>query len=275
MTSLALVATDLDHTFLGADQRPSELNTRSMFAAAEHGTAVVFATGRPLRWLDLLEVFTDVNPTVIASNGAVTYDLRNHRVISDTPFPVDLITDVVNDISSELPEAKFSLEEARSCYVEPGFDRVDHGRPVTHRGPIREFLTPDSRPVKMLVRAFGIPTEELFEIVDEVVDGRVSTTFSVQLDNGLVELAPIGVSKGVALSATAEQLGVDLAEAAAFGDMPNDLSMLRLVGHPFVVSNAHRRVLQEGFPVIGHHDTSAVGHAILDLLDGRQPATVS
>jgi len=57
--------------------------------------------------------------------------------------------------------------------------------------------------------------------------------------------------------------------------MPNDLSMLRLVGHPFVVSNAHRRVLQEGFPVIGHHDTSAVGHAILDLLDGRQPATVS
>ena len=72
-----------------------------------------------------------------------------------------------------------------------------------------------------------------------------------------------------------EQLGVDLADAAAFGDMPNDLSMLRLVGHPFVVSNAHRRVLQEGFPVIGHHDTSAVGHAILDLLDGRQPATVS
>ena len=44
MTSLALVATDLDHTFLGADQRPSELNTRSMFAAAEHGTAVIFAT---------------------------------------------------------------------------------------------------------------------------------------------------------------------------------------------------------------------------------------
>ena len=97
----------------------------------------------------------------------------------------------------------------------------------------------------------------------------------MQLDDGLVELAPIGVSKGAALSATAEQLGVDLGEAAAFGDMPNDLSMLRLVGHPFVVSNAHRRVLQEGFPVIGHHDTSAVGHAILDLLDGRQPATVS
>ncbi|MEA5651014.1 HAD family hydrolase, partial [Cutibacterium granulosum] len=94
MTSLALVATDLDHTFLGVDQRPSELNTHSMFAAAEHGAAVVFATGRPLRWLDLLEVFTDVNPTVIASNGAVTYDLRNHRVISDTPFPIDVITDV-------------------------------------------------------------------------------------------------------------------------------------------------------------------------------------
>lgn len=275
MTSLALVATDLDHTFLGADQRPSELNTHSMFAAAEHGAAVVFATGRPLRWLDLLEVFTDVNPTVIASNGAVTYDLRNHRVISDTPFPIDVITDVVNDIASELPEAKFSLEEAQRCCVEPGFDRVDHGRPVTHQGPIHEFLTPDSRPVKMLVRAFDIPTEELFEIVDGVVDGRVSTTFSVQLDDGLVELAPIGVSKGAALSATAEQLGVDLADAAAFGDMPNDLSMLRLVGHPFVVSNAHRRVLQEGFPVIGHHDTSAVGHAILDLLDGRQPATVS
>ena len=39
MTSLTLVATDLDHTFLGADQRPSELNTHSVFAAAEHGAA--------------------------------------------------------------------------------------------------------------------------------------------------------------------------------------------------------------------------------------------
>ncbi|MCA3776073.1 MAG: HAD family phosphatase, partial [Cutibacterium sp.] len=48
---IALIATDLDGTFLGADKLPSAENTEAMFAAADAGVHVVFATGRPYRWL--------------------------------------------------------------------------------------------------------------------------------------------------------------------------------------------------------------------------------
>ncbi|WP_337926304.1 HAD family hydrolase [Cutibacterium acnes] len=69
---IALIATDLDGTFLGADKLPSAENTEAMFAAADAGVHVVFATGRPYRWLTVLDPFRPIHPTLLASNGAVS-----------------------------------------------------------------------------------------------------------------------------------------------------------------------------------------------------------
>jgi hydroxymethylpyrimidine pyrophosphatase-like HAD family hydrolase len=56
---------------------------------------------------------------------------------------------------------------------------------------------------------------------------------------GLVELSDRGVTKASALAAVADSMGVSPSEALAFGDMPNDVSMLRWVGRSVAVDNAH------------------------------------
>src|ERR687890_541800 len=71
----ALVACDLDGTFLSPDGTVSELNARAVLAAQGAGIPVVFATGRPVRWLDVIADLPGAHPTVIASNGAALYDL--------------------------------------------------------------------------------------------------------------------------------------------------------------------------------------------------------
>ena len=40
-----------------------------------------------------------------------------------------------------------------------------------------------------------------------------------------------------------ERHGIELADTIAFGDMPNDLPMLRIAGHSVAVANAHADVL--------------------------------
>ena len=53
---------------------------------------------------------------------------------------------------------------------------------------------------------------------------------------------------------------------AAFGDMPNDLSMLSWVGQPYVVANAHPALLAQGFATVPPNSESGVGQTIRRLL---------
>ena len=63
-----LVATDLDGTLLRPDGSVSE-RTRE---ALRNGVDVVYATGRPPRWLPEVYEATGFEPITICANGALT-----------------------------------------------------------------------------------------------------------------------------------------------------------------------------------------------------------
>ena len=109
---IALIATDLDGTFLGADKLPSAENTEAMFAAADAGVHVVFATGRPYRWLTVLDPFRPIHPTLLASNGAVSVDAATGKVLHDLYMTPQTVTGIVCDVRQALPHALFCTEEA-------------------------------------------------------------------------------------------------------------------------------------------------------------------
>ncbi len=57
-----------------------------------------------------------------------------------------------------------------------------------------------------------------------------------------MEISAVGVTKGGALAALCDRLGVTADEVVAFGDMPNDLPMLTWAGTSYAVANAHESV---------------------------------
>ena len=74
----------------------------------------------------------------------------------------------------------------------------------------------------------------------------------------VVEISAAGVNKAAALKELAADLGVEPDEAVAFGDYPNDLSMLEWAGRSIAPVNAHPDVLARVDEVTASNDDDGV-----------------
>ena len=259
-----LVVTDLDGTFLSPDGTVSGENRAAVLAAQGVGIPVLFATGRPVRWLDVIRDLPGSHPTVIASNGAVLYDLGADRMLDRVCLEPAVAVRAVQQIRAAVPAAHFAFESGLRFGYEPGYRtlRADDGTdPAIFSGPAEE-LAARTDGVKMLVQDRTKTADELLAAVLSVIGATLTVTHSVTTGHGLVEISGPGVSKASMLARCCRRLGVDQARVAAFGDMPNDGDMLSWAGMPHVVANAHPRLLTGPFRVVPANDDSGVGRTI-------------
>src|SRR4051794_31355086 len=162
-----LIVTDLDGTFLSPDGTVSELNRAAVRAAQEVGIPVLFATGRPVRWLEVIADLPGSHPTVIASNGAVLYDQGTDRVLRRICLEPAVTVRAIAGIRAALPEAAFALESGsrfghESHYVTlPPRGTADRGRYV---GVAEEMAAAEDH-VKMLVQHPSLDSDSLLQRV--------------------------------------------------------------------------------------------------------------
>lgn len=264
-----LIVTDLDGTFLSPDGTVSEQNRAAVLAAQDVGIPVLFATGRPVRWLDVIRDLPGAHPTVIASNGAVLYDLGADRLLDRVCVDTDVALAAVVRIRAAVPSASFAFESGTGFGHEPAYRtwRVDAAvDPALFSGPAEEIARREDF-VKMLVQDRTLSPDQLLEEVRAVVGDTLTVTHSATSAYGLVEVSGPGVSKASMLQRCCRQLGVDPATVAAFGDMPNDLDMLTFAGLPHVVANAHPLLLDGRYPVVPGNDRSGVGRTIQEWVE--------
>ena len=240
-----LVVSDLDGTFLSPNGMVSEQNRAAVLAAQSVGIPVLFATGRPVRWLDVVRDLPGRHPTVIASNGAVLYDLGADRLVDRVCVDADVALAAVRRIRTAVPDASFAFESGSRFGYEPAYRtwRTDDGTdPALFTGPAEEIARREDF-VKMLVQSRTRTPDQLLDDVVAVVGDTLTVTHSAARDLGLVEVSGPGVSKASMLQRCCATLGIDRADVAAFGDMPNDLEMLRWAGHGVAMGNAHPALL--------------------------------
>ena len=265
----ALIATDLDGTFLSPDGSVSEENSAAVLAAQAAGIPVLFATGRPVRWLDVIRDLPGAHPTVIASNGAALYDLGAGQLVDRICIDPDTALEAVRRIRAAVPDANFAFESGTRFGYEPAYrtwPEDDGTDPALFRGPA-EQIAREEEFVKMLVQSQTVPPDDLLRAVRAEVADTLTATHSQARAFGLVEISAAGVTKASMLRRCCARLGIDAHRVAAFGDMPNDVDMLSWAGMPFVVANAHPALLALDFPVVPANDQSGVGRTILSLLD--------
>jgi Cof subfamily protein (haloacid dehalogenase superfamily) len=259
-----LVVTDLDGTFLSPDGTVSEQNRAAVLAAQGVGIPVLFATGRPVRWLDVVRDLPGAHPTVIASNGAVLYDLGSGELLDRVCVDPAAALDAVRAVRQAVPDAAFAFESGSRFGHEPGYQvwRSDTREdPALFTGPAEEIAHTEPF-VKMLVQSRARESDQLLADVRAVVGDRLTVTHSANPGTGLVEVSGPGVSKASMLARCCARLGVDAADVAAFGDMPNDLAMLSWAGLPHVVANAHPVLLAGSYRVVPTNAESGVGRTI-------------
>jgi hydroxymethylpyrimidine pyrophosphatase-like HAD family hydrolase len=96
--------------------------------------------------------------------------------------------------------------------------------------------------VKLLLRNPELSSDAMVAALTPVLGHAADLTFST--GRGLVEVSPPGVTKATGLAEVAQRHGVDAGGVVAFGDMPNDLEMLRWAGHGVAMGNAHPALLE-------------------------------
>lgn len=263
MTRLRAIVTDLDGTFLSDGHTVSRGNLAAVRRAQEAGVRFVVATGRPVRWIRPLRDVLALDPVVIASNGACV--LRGEGVVRERTIDPGTLAQVAQGVRRAAPGCAFALEYGETWAHEPTYGRRPEHERADVVAPLDDLDT--AGVVKLLVWHPALPTDRLARVVSDAVGGAVAVTYSFLSDAGLVEVSAVGVTKASALSELLADWLIVPADVAGFGDMPNDVEMLRLVGRPFVPANGHQRLKDEGFEVIGRHDEDGVGRAIERLLD--------
>lgn len=241
---MRLVASDIDGTILGHDGRISERTVQAFAACREAGIHIVFVTGRPPRWLFPLEEQLGHAGTVICSNGAVVYDLADHTVKLSHAVPADVVLEARDIIASLAPRASFAAETVEGFHLEPGF--LEPGAGLLEEVvpmPLAESLQGNKAGVvKFLAKESDSSPDDFLSRIKPAVDHLLSVTHSAP-KVALLEMALPHVNKAATLSEYAATLGIEAVDVVAFGDMPNDIQMLRWAGHGYAMASGHPAAL--------------------------------
>jgi Cof subfamily protein (haloacid dehalogenase superfamily) len=234
-----LIATDLDGTLLRNDRTLSRRTLAALRTATESGAEVVFVTARPPRFVDSLG--TSLVGTAICSNGAIVYDIGAREVVSSHPLPVTAARKVVAALRAEVPSVGFGVETGHRLRYEPSYVlRMPEDAAAEH--PVEALDDLWAVPfVKLLAYSRHHSADFMVAVAEAVARGEAQFTHSG--GHGLLEVSALGVGKAATLAALCVQRGVDASDVVAFGDMPNDLTILRWAGTGYAMGNAHESVL--------------------------------
>ncbi|WP_022872633.1 Cof-type HAD-IIB family hydrolase [Nesterenkonia alba] len=274
-----LIASDIDGTILPyrhtATGTLSPRTVEAFHAASEAGVVVVLVTGRPLRDLrPISETLGAVGP-VIASNGALLYDLAAESALITRSIRTETLFTVTEELARIAPDARFAAETTQKLHMEEAFaagsfwydDVIDPD--VLRIGPIDHTLTQDRPQVlKLLARTSTMAPEEFLHTARAQVGQTLTVTHSAP-GVSLLEMSAKGVTKASMLQRFAERLGVAREQIVAFGDMPNDVEMLQWAGTSWAVGSAHPAARAAADYVCGDCDDDGVAQIIEQLVEAR------
>jgi Cof subfamily protein (haloacid dehalogenase superfamily) len=262
----ALIATDVDGTLLDPAERVTARTREAVTAARAAGVTFVLATGRPPRWITPVVEELGFAPIAVCANGAVVYDADADRIVSARTLSVEQLGQLAEIAARLIPGVGLAVERVgRSAHdtATPQF--------VSAPGYEHAWLNPDNTEVsyedllsapavKLLVRKAGMPSSQLAEKLTAHAGLLGDVTYST--DDGLVEISPVGISKARGVEEVARPLGITAEDVVAFGDMPNDVPMLRWAGHGVAMGNAHREALEAANEVTAPNSDDGVARVL-------------
>jgi Cof subfamily protein (haloacid dehalogenase superfamily) len=211
--------------------------------AQQSGLGVALCSGRPMASVGAIARSLGLAGPHIAFNGALVRDPVVGTVVRRTPLLpaaldhlivlgreaavcLELYTDVTHYVERDRTEAQRHAESIRVTYEVASFDRF-FGRTDIVKGQI---VTGDDR------------DREVTRHLARELAGQLR--FSVAIPTGVaagmecVNVVDPSVSKGEAVKALFEYLGLTRDQVAGAGDALNDLPMLEVVGWRFAMGNA-------------------------------------
>ena len=248
--TLRMVGTDLDGTIIPHGQGVSARTRAVVQACTKAGVRVVFVTGRPPRWLTPVVEATGHKGFAICTNGSITLDLESDSIVALHSITNQVATEVARRLRVAVPDVVFAVETPLELRAEWGYEAVrGSGRGeglapdpqqigARRQALCLEELLDDEPLIKMIALSSRSTPDELLAAGRAHVADLVMPTHSSRA-LAILEMGPLGVTKGSSLADLARTWGIAPADVVTFGDMPNDIEMLTWSGTSYAMSGGH------------------------------------
>ncbi|GIG61495.1 hydrolase [Longispora fulva] len=243
---MRLIATDLDGTLLRSGGVLSDRTADALRLARRSGATVVVVTARPPRFADPYAGLVDL---AVCGNGAVVYDPTARQIVASHALDVPTARKTADALRAALPGIGCAVETGHRVFLEPAFTwrcandtEACCPEPIqVELGSFEEVLDRAELITKILAHHPTMDVDAMLATAREALGDRVEVTHSGGA--GLLEICAAGVTKASTLARMCAERGFLASDVVAFGDAPNDLSVLRWAGTSYAMGNAHPDVL--------------------------------
>lgn len=259
MKKYKLIAIDIDGTLLN-DQKQLLIETKQdIINAYKNGVNVVIATGRSFpaarQYVDQI----DFNIPLILYNGASIRMSKDCTLLYNKTFDnkiASMIFKVINEHNGTCcfwsnDVLYFNKENNYSEY----YQKITSIKPII----ITDFINVDLKDINKFIW-FDNPAE--LERIKKDVLSSVNGINYFKSQNEMLEIVPVGISKGDTLAYLAKSLNISQEETIAIGDDENDISMIRYAGLGVAMENAKDVVKKEADYITESNNKNGVGKVI-------------
>lgn len=260
---IKLLAVDMDGTCLNSKGKMTDKTLEALKKAAESGVIVVPTTGRNITCLPKRIQGESFYRYVISSNGALVVDLKEDKEIFKSYIDPETAVEILDKCRKHLLLVAAHID--RDYYVQG---------PLLYIG-VKKFLKEDATVLKY-VRNLAAAIKKNNYLVEEFQffyhNGKYNNIIKEIIkpypgicsahSEQYAEIFSSKGSKGTALLALGEHLGIRPDEIACAGDEENDLSMFSVAGHRFAMGNAIDAVKEKATVIIPSNDEDGVAEAI-------------
>jgi Cof subfamily protein (haloacid dehalogenase superfamily) len=254
-----ILVIDLDGTTLGANAVLTERTRNALCGCIEKGLRIIIATGRSLEASEVYRTAIGARGPMVYYNGSIVMDMPSRRVIERHYIGQEVITACVDIAHTENTHfhiflckktgsfSEFLMAEKSSDATAAYSERT--GISFSYGDMCSVLLEDDSNYcVKGIFTGEEEKLRHIRRLVTEKLRDKVCVTMSAEY---ILEILAVGVSKGAGMRTALEFYGLTPADAIAFGDEENDISMLSMAGYSVSPSNARPSTREHSDFIIG------------------------
>jgi len=282
VSSLRLIAIDIDGTLLNPEFRISETDLVTLRRAHAQGIEVILVTGRRHTFALPIAQQLGFDLWLISSNGAVTRSLAGETFHRDL-LPASTCRELVGAMQEFRGQTvlTFDSDDLHGHAGTIVIERLDELEASIKRWleknmqyiqfvvPIENALTSD--PVQAMFCGPIVLMQRVLRVLEACgLPITVVRTEYPGRDLSIVDVLNAGCSKGHALERWANYRRITREQVMAIGDNYNDIEMLAFAGRPYIMGNASEELRSRGWTLTRSNAESGVSAAVEHVLNGKE-----